>query len=138
VLLVTKLSDYQGRERVLLRAITLGLIILLTGCATEAGFKEKMDTWVGRPVGDLIMAWGAPNQTYESGGTKYLTYVHSTEVEMPGTSPSYNSYVIGNNVYTDAVGGSPPYTIHAECDVTFQIVDEKIVGYSSRGNNCYA
>jgi len=42
---------------------------------TTENYEKMLGTWVGAPEERLISAWGPPNQTYESGNSKYLTFI---------------------------------------------------------------
>lgn len=110
--------------------------LLLSGCATEAKYNNKLNTWLGQDELKLIHRWGPPQRTYETGGSKFLTYVDSGNVVMPGTPPSYTTNVYGSTAYTTATPGMPAQNIALDCETTFEIKDAKITDWSWRGNNC--
>lgn len=65
-----------------IRLTALLLAAALAGCAS---FTEKVDSWQGRPLDDLIQAWGPPNDTQLlSGGRRVVTYTSTHTVS--GTS----------------------------------------------------
>ena len=87
---------------------------------------------------ELLSSWGPPDSTYESGGTKYLTYVDDSTVALPGTAPSYWSTVVGNTMYSNPVGGTPPLVINKHCKTTFTVQNGTIVDWRWEGNACRA
>ncbi len=116
--------------------ITLGLVFLLTGCATEAKYGEMLDTWMGSSESQLISQWGAPASVYEADGAKYLTYRNSASGYVPGSPASYQSTVIGNTVYTNRIGGTSGFMINRWCDTTFTVKGGVIIHWSWQGNGC--
>ena len=113
-------------------------LVILSGCATTANYEKILNSWVGSEEVDLIRKWGPPQQSYESGGHKFLAYSSSRNVYMPGTTPSYTTMYIGNTAYTNPVGGSPGYNIGMRCVTTFEIVENRIVSWRWEGNDCRA
>jgi hypothetical protein len=116
--------------------IFLGMLIV--GCATTANYEKILSSWVGANEIDLIRSWGAPDNQYESSGTKFLTYQKSENIYMPGTAPTYTTTMIGNTPHTTAVGGTRPYNIHTSCKTTFEINNGKVVNWRWEGNGCKA
>ena len=112
--------------------------LMIAGCETEAGYRKTVEPFVGSPETKLLDAWGAPQGTYESGGTKYLTYKSTRQRTMPGTPPSYHTTIIGGTAYTTAVGGTSATTNTSYCTTTFRVRDEIVVGYSIKGRGCIA
>ncbi len=117
--------------------ITL-LALITTACATTANYEKILNSWVGAKEIDLVRSWGAPDNQYESSGTKFLTYQRTSNIYMPGTSPTYTTTVIGNTAYTSSSGGSPAYNIHMSCKTTFEVKNERIVNWRWEGNGCKA
>lgn len=112
--------------------------LITTACATTANYEKILSSWVGASEIDLIRAWGAPDNQYESSGTKFLTYQKSSNIYMPGTSPTYTTTVVGNTAYTSSSGGSPAYNIQMFCKTTFEVKNERIVNWRWEGNGCKA
>lgn len=120
-----------------MRKIPLGILMLaLGGCATTAKYEKVLNSWIGADELSLVRKWGPPQQTYESGGRKFLTYVSGRNVYVPGTAPSYTTTVIGNTVYTNPVGGSPGYSVQKQCNTTFEVENGKILSWRWQGNDC--
>jgi hypothetical protein len=118
-------------------ALCLLALTALTGCTTEADFRQSMDSWTGRTEQELVSQLGPPDGFYESGDTRYLTYAHNNTVIMPGTQPTYQSTVIGNTIYTNSYGGTSPQAVSLSCSRTFEVRAQRVRGWSAKGNNCY-
>ena len=112
--------------------------LITTACATTANYEKILNSWVGASEIDLVRVWGAPDNQYESSGTKFLTYQRSSNIYMPGTSPTYTTTVVGNTAYTSSSGGSPAYNIQMFCKTTFEVKGERIVSWRWEGNGCKA
>lgn len=121
-----------------MRAIACVAFLLLAACATESGFREVADSWLGSTEQELVATWGPPDQVYESGGNKYLTYLDTGSVYVPGTSPTYSTTFVGNTAYTTSYGGTPARTYAMSCKVTFAIANSRITSYRYEGNACRA
>lgn len=118
----------------------IGFVVLLTlaACGTEAGFKKMAGSWIGSTEQQLVANWGPPNGFYESGNTRYLSYARSRTGYVPGTSPTYQTTIIGNTAYTTSYGGSPGYSYTNQCTLTFTVTNGVVAGYRYEGNACRA
>lgn len=113
------------------------LVFIVTGCATTAKYEKVIDSWVGSSEQNLVRSWGPPDQVYDAGdGIKYLTYVTSRNVYIPGSSPTYSTQVIGNTTYTNSYGGSAAQNIHASCKTSFEVKNGVITSWRYKGNDC--
>jgi len=63
-------------KRWLLTAVVLVVIAGCAGIPNEAAFKSAVGAWDGHDVGELVKAWGPPNNTFATpgGGTLYTYY----------------------------------------------------------------
>lgn len=95
-----------------IRFLTLALICMAVaaGCATTKNYERLLDTWVGDTDRHLIESWGVPKRVYESGGTKWLTYVK-------------------RDVYQN------PYSVEI-CETTFEVEGGKIRRWTHKGDGC--
>lgn len=118
--------------------LAIAIAAILSACATTANYEKILQSWVGSEEIDLIRKWGPPQQSYETGGSKFLVYSSRQNVYMPGTAPSYQTTVIGNTAYTNPIGGTPAYNIGMACVTTFELANNKIVSWQWRGNACKA
>ena len=116
----------------------VSLCVLLAACATEAKYQEVLKTWMGLNEVELVNQWGPPDRVYELEGNRYITYVRGGTAYLPGTSPSYQTRVIGNTAYTNPVGGVPPMIINTSCVTTFTVQNGKITHWRYEGNACKA
>ncbi|MCG2739186.1 MAG: hypothetical protein L6300_02980 [Syntrophaceae bacterium] len=120
------------------RYLLIALATVLASCATTAGYEKVLKSWVGAQEIDLVRSWGPPIQSYEAGGRKFIVYSSHRNVYLPGTAPSYQTTVIGNTAYTNAVGGSPAMNISKSCTTTFELDGSKVVSWTYKGNACKA
>ena len=112
------------------------LLLLLSSCLSTEEYEKRLSSWVGSTEESLISAWGPPHRVYESGGTKYLTWVRSDTMTLPGSEPTYNTQFYGNTAYTTAYGGSDPITMNLRCQTTFTISGGFVRRWRWEGNNC--
>ena len=126
------------RGEIMFRFLLVALIIcgLLLGCATTAKYEKILDSWIGSTEDRLVRSWGPPDSVYDSPSQRYLTYMDSRQGYVPGTAPTYQSYAIGNTVYTKPVGGSQGYSYSMHCKTTFEIADGRITSWRYEGNSC--
>jgi len=120
----------------MLRYLLLAVAVVLTSCATTAGYEKSLNSWVGAEEADLVRAWGPPDQTYEAGGRKFIAYASQRNVYLPGTPPAYQTTVLGNTVYTNPVAGTAPVDVVMSCMTTFELQGSKILSWSYKGNAC--
>jgi hypothetical protein len=118
-------------------ALTAGLI-LLAGCAARANYENVLNSWVGATELDLVRKWGVPQQSYETGGRKFLVYSSSRNMILPGSPPTYTTTVVGNTVYKNRVGGIPDQYMELNCKTTFELENEKVLSWRWQGNDCTA
>lgn len=120
------------------RFLFICIAVVLTACATTAGYEKALNTWLGMQEIDLVRSWGPPLQTYETGGRKFIVYSSRRNVYQPGTPPTYQTTVVGNTVYTNRIGGSPGIIIDRSCTTTFELDGTQVVSWSYNGNDCKA
>ncbi len=120
------------------KLLIIFLGIFIVGCATTANYEKILSSWIGAKEIDLVRAWGAPDNQYESSGTKFLTYQKPDNIYMPGTTPTYTTTMIGNTPHITAVGGTKPYNIQTSCKTTFEINNGIVVNWRWEGNGCKA
>lgn len=120
------------------RCLVIFIAAALTACATTAGYEKILNSWVGVQEIDLVRAWGPPLQSYETGGHRFIVYSSRRNVYLPGTPPTYQTTIVGNTAYTNAVGGSPGMTIDKTCTTTFELEGTRVISWSHQGNDCKA
>ncbi len=122
----------------MLRCLFIVIVLATVGCATTANYDKILDSYVGMEEINLVRNWGVPAQSYEVGGRKFLTYTSYRNVRVPGVAPTYQTSVVGNTAYTNAVGGSSAMNIDKSCATTFEIDGSRVVSWSHKGNDCKA
>ncbi len=120
------------------RHLAFIVVFAISGCATSAGYKKVLNSWIGTQEIDLVRSWGAPVQSYETGGRKFIVYSSKRNVYLSGTSPTYQTSIIGSTAYTTVVGGSPAMNINMSCMTTFEVEGSRVVSWSYKGNDCKA
>jgi hypothetical protein len=118
------------------------LAVLLTGCATQAGFEKKLSAYVGSSTDRVVSAWGVPAGTYKSGDAEYLMYTWSNSGSVPITSPttSYSQGMVGGMPYGGWTYGTRTSNVNFNfwCKWTFIAVDGRVVKWNYEGNKCVA
>jgi hypothetical protein len=113
-------------------------LALLTACATTAKYERNLNSWLGADEVSLVRQWGAPQQAYETGGSKFLVYSSNGNIVLPGQAPAYTTNVYGNTAYTTPVGGYPAQNIALDCVTTFEVANGVVSNWTWKGNNCVA
>ena len=116
--------------------VAASFFIFLISCTSTENYEKILDSSVGSPEVELVRSWGAPQQVYETGGRRFLTYSDSRQLTMPGTAPTYQTTVIGSTAYTSAIGGTPARNVNLNCETTFEVEGSLIIAWSHRGNSC--
>ncbi len=115
--------------------LTLLPLLGLAACAVGPTLDERLAGYVGRTELEVVSALGVPTRSYETGGQKFLQYEERRTVAFPagfGGGPFIGPY--GRGFY----GGGYVGTQYApvQCDVTFALQADRVVGYSFRGQGC--
>jgi hypothetical protein len=104
----------------------IGTCFILGCAASNLEIKEGMDPWLGQPVDNLIMKWGAPSGTYKTpGGNTVYTWVYQGGSQVVVTRIPYTSvYTANQNTsycrfdwFTDANGIIINYRHEGQCVV---------------------
>lgn len=118
---------------------TLLVVIIIYGCATKEGYRNVVDAWVGQPESALISAWGLPQRTYETDTSKVLIYYSQRDVDVPGSTNTYQRYFDETGTaFSESYGGVPDQTFTYSCETSFEVIDGVITSWSFRGNDCVA
>lgn len=134
------------------------LALLLAGCATQAKFQDKMNSFVGRSEAVLVGAYGPPQSSYTlTDGSKVLQYSRSGQMVLPGatTTQPVTTNTTGNvtmnqglrqttgtynQTSTTYVPQQAPSTIvQLGCTVNFTIdAGGTVRAWNASGNHCVA
>ena len=121
------------------KLLILLLSVFLINCSTQKGYVEILDTWIGATEEELVQKWGVPSGQYnKSDGGKLLSFSSNRTIVLPGSSSTYGTIsplgTLNLNTY-----GTPATPIGLYCETTFDISSSGVIlGYSFKGNDCYA
>lgn len=118
--------------------ICLPLLLLVSGCATEAGYEKRLDTWVGKDEVSLVRAWGPPHRAYETAGVKMLAFVSNSEGWMPGSPGRMSDEFVNGKIVPVYIPATPGYSFVRSCETTFELTRGRVTRWSWRGNACKA
>lgn len=127
-----------------IRLVTSCLFALLLGaCATQVDTQHisRMESNIGRSEKDIVMSWGVPDKTYQlDARTKVITYrkmSYFSDNGGFGFSTCAGSYP-GRFGYSTCVDPFPTQTrtYTRSCELSFNIVGGKAVGWFQNGNSC--
>lgn len=108
--------------------VMTGIIALsISSCATSK-YGEKLSSWVGRDVNDLITAWGPPSdESTMPNGNKMYTWLRVNNTNV--TTSHYNEFLdrtatrLAKHWYW--------------CKTTFQVdTSERVIDWDYDGNSC--
>jgi hypothetical protein len=116
----------------------VALTVLLAACATEEGFRQRLQPFVGRSEVDLVRAFGVPTATFETGGVRFLQYESARTVTFPGSPPRLVTYERRGRIIRDWDPGTPPTFDVRTCRTTWQVAGNRVTGFSFEGSDCVA
>ncbi len=133
------------------RSSVLALAVL-SGCATVQGYKDTLQTWMGRSDSELMQAWGQPSSSYASpDGNTILDYHRERTVVIPGYTynrpvTSTTTGMVTGDVNANYTGytttyvptTTPSQAVNKFCDTRFTVANHTLVAYSFNGNDCVA
>ena len=122
----------------MLRLLIMPFLILVTGCASTAGYEKYLNAWVGSDENELVRKWGPPIQTREAGARRFISYSSQRNIQLPGMAQTIHITVVGNTAIPLVVPGSPSTTLSVSCQTTFELEGAKVVAWSHKGNDCLA
>lgn len=117
---------------------------------TNAVNKIILDKWIGRGERELMLHkyWGVPQQTYETGGIKYLAFDFSSTETIAGSpavtttqvnTQSYSNYQwegVNTAVTTTSRDGTPAESYKLPCRVIFATQAGLLAQWSLQGTGC--
>ena len=114
------------------RIALLSLPIALAACAAPGPtFDQRMATFVGRGEGDLVANLGVPVRTYETEGRRFLQFEEQRTILVPGDP--WGGF--GPWGYRRVWAAPPSYAV-TKCEVTFALRQNRVEGFTSRGEAC--
>lgn len=140
------------------KLVTVIVVAMLAGCATQAKFQAKMDNFLGQSEAVVIGNYGPPQNSYVlNDGSKVIQYTRGGTIVMPGattyqpvTTNTYGNMTLNQGMrattgaynqtsttYVQQQGAAIP--INLSCTVNFTIDKEGVVRqWNSEGNHCVA
>lgn len=124
-------------------AVLMGCLAV-AACAGDRGptYAEQLNQFVGRPEVEAVAALGAPSQSYETGGKKFLTWTSVRSRVVPG--PYYPSFY-GSGFYGGGYGRrgvgmgyspgfwGPDRVLQDSCATTATVERGVVQGFSLNG-----
>lgn len=129
--------------------LSFAIAVILTGCATEEKFRQKMDTWIGASMDDFVLQNGVPDSEYETSDGRKIYQFGWSRTETTGgftyTEPvtTYHTGIVGTDVVSTAsttyvTKTAPVATDHYSCVVRLVTSAGIINSYQYEGNDCVA
>ena len=94
----------------------------VAGCATTSAYERSLDGWKGRSDVELIKARGAPAETFDSNGHKFLVYLSSTIAPF--------------SLMPNTLGAHADHTKSKFCTTVFDTAGGVVVDWAIKGNDC--
>jgi hypothetical protein len=110
----------------------------LLGCASTERYDALLNSLIGSSEADLLLQWGRPVRTYDSGGFHYVVYQVASTTYVTGMATSYQPVSKAGEMHDTAIGGSPDLPIELACITTFELSNGMVVNWSHKGNHCKA
>jgi len=114
-------------------------VFALTGCATGPSLQSQMAAYIGANTQTLVQSLGVPDKQITVNGSKYLAYVRRSSVVTPGYL-SFGGGAYGGPFYGQGFAGPfydfPPTVDEYSCETTFLLRDNRVLGFTMRGNDC--
>jgi hypothetical protein len=114
--------------------IATSALFIMSGCATSANFVHKYNSWVGKDINVFISKVGYPDRMYKLPNKNTVYLYHESRIE------SYPSVTIGYGGFYGPMFGGMSYSTDVSqktCKLFLEVNRQnKIVKWSSRGNNC--
>lgn len=106
-------------------------ILALAGCVQPPpGPNPFLQAQIGKPELQLVHDLGVPSRSYETDGHKFLAYESSTQWADywgPGWGPGWRHW---------GGWGGPEEIVTNKCETTFDLVDDRVIGYQQHGTGC--
>lgn len=105
--------------------------VALSGCTMQpAGPDPFLQAQIGHNEIDVVHAMGVPVHTYETNGHKFLAFEKNTQWVDNWGGGMYGGW--------HRWGGDwgPTEVDNLVCQVSFEFVDDKAIGYQVHGNGC--
>ncbi|WP_439551615.1 hypothetical protein [Falsiroseomonas sp.] len=121
----------------MIRKAALGALLLLGACAQGPTLQQRLSVFMGQGEGDLVAALGVPVRIHEAEGRRFLqfeqrrTVAVASPAPIPYFGPSYGRFGPRLGAWPQ-----PPGYAVIGCDITFELQDGRVQGFSTRGEGC--
>jgi len=109
-------------------------VMVLNSCATHSNFVNKYNSWVGNDINTFISSLGHPDRTYVLPNKNTIYVYEESKIQ------SYPTMTIGYGGFYGPYYGGMTYgsdITQETCKLFLEVNRQnKIVKWSSRGNNC--
>ena len=123
--------------RVSLVPLVLLVLAAMTGCAAGPSLRSRMAAYIGSPTEKLVQSLGVPDKQITVDGTRYLAYSRQRIVVDTGPTLYQSAFFGGPFWAPDGLGFLAPTNVNVwRCEITFQIRNDKVTGFTLRGNDC--
>jgi hypothetical protein len=122
------------------RLVFLLPLLAAAGCATGPSLESRMAAYTGASGETLVQDLGVPDKQISLNGVQYMAYVRQRAVVDP--SPAiFVGGGFGGGPFWGPFGGGiydplPASVTVWRCETTFRLQDDKVVGFTLRGNDC--
>ncbi len=116
----------------------IALVALATACATTEAYDKILQSFVGRHVDQLVVAWGPPQASHTfKDGRRIVRYFRSETVHIPETRSMRRSAASASGL--GSVFTSPAHNLSYSCRTTFDVdASGTIAAWKREGNDCRA
>jgi hypothetical protein len=121
------------------KILALAGLTLLAGCAyPNPRHVAELNGLVGKSETDLLRSYGVPSRTYDTRGSRFVSYQMTRIESVPGDfGPGFGYGGFGYGAYGyGGFGGFGPEIIQRDCDTTFELKAGIVASWSLRGNAC--
>lgn len=131
----------QKKHTVGVALLCIGGLISVSGCAVpELQRRPVLQSMVGKSSVDVLRRFGVPTRNYQTQGHTFLSYIHTREDYSPGAwgGGGWNGgygYGYGSGLGAWG-GGAPPFYSTLRCQTTFELVDDRVTGWTLKGDGC--
>ncbi|QDH17935.1 hypothetical protein [Swingsia samuiensis] len=117
--------------------------------------KQVLNSMVGKSEVDIVREFGVPSKSYQAQGHSFLAYIDNETQYSPGSigmGYGWDSYGWGGGPGwgwgggpgwgwgggpgMGWSGGIPPTYYNTSCQTTFELVNDRVIGWTMRGNGC--
>ncbi|WP_203069848.1 hypothetical protein [Falsiroseomonas ponticola] len=117
----------------MIRIGALGGLLLLGACAQGPTLQQRLSVFMGQGEADLVAALGVPARTHEAEGRRFLQFEQrrTVAVAAPAPIPYYGRFGPRYGYWPQ-----PPAYAVVGCDITFELAEGRVQGFSTRGEGC--